>query len=140
MSNANQDNLWQELTNQGHIDSTLDRGLSVKLIMDSWTLKKGYPVVHIERILAQDQQVQQPLGSNATVLYETTLRIKQKWFLLNPLSKMLTPGSVGLYNSYKWYVPFTFTTKSKLNFDFETKPFWLKPNDAQCKYKIFIFF
>ena len=74
MSNANQDNLWQELTNQGHIDSTLDRGLSVKLIMDSWTLKKGYPVVHIERILAQDQQLQQHLASNATVLYDTTLK------------------------------------------------------------------
>jgi aminopeptidase N len=41
MSNANQDNLWQELTNQGHIDNTLDRNLDVKNIMDSWTLKKG---------------------------------------------------------------------------------------------------
>lgn len=41
MSNANQDNLWQELTNQGHIDNTLDRNLDIKQIMDSWTLKKG---------------------------------------------------------------------------------------------------
>jgi hypothetical protein len=66
-------------------------------------------------------------------LYDTKLVIKQKWFLLNPLSKLLLKSSSSIYETYKWYVPFTFTTKSKLNFDFETKPYWLKPNEFQCK-------
>ena len=49
MNNANQDNLWHELTLQGHTDKTLDSNLNIKTIMDSWTLKMGYPVVNIEK-------------------------------------------------------------------------------------------
>jgi len=41
---ANQDSLWKELTNQGHADNTLQANLTIKEIMDTWTLKKGYPV------------------------------------------------------------------------------------------------
>jgi len=41
MVNAAQDNLWSELTNQGHLDLVLDKSLSIKSIMDTWTLKKG---------------------------------------------------------------------------------------------------
>ncbi len=32
------------------------------------------------------------------------------------------------YDTYKWYVPFTYTTKTELNFSFETKPVWLTPS------------
>ena len=41
MENAAQDNLWSELTNQGHLDLALDKSLDIKSIMDTWTLKKG---------------------------------------------------------------------------------------------------
>jgi hypothetical protein len=41
MDNAAQDNLWTELTNQGHLDRVIDRSLNIKTIMDTWTLKKG---------------------------------------------------------------------------------------------------
>lgn len=117
MSNANQDNLWHELTIQGHRDNKLDYSLDIKTIMDSWTLKKGYPVVHVNR----------------TFSYDTSkLVVKQKWFLVNPLSKAYNQKA--LYDSYKWYVPFTFTTKARLNFEFESRPYWLKPNDTECKY------
>ena len=37
------------MTKQAYIDKTLSEKLSVKLIMDTWTLKKGYPVVMIDR-------------------------------------------------------------------------------------------
>ena len=46
-SNAIQDNLWEELTKQAHKDKTLDEELNIKNIMDTWTLQKGYPVVHL---------------------------------------------------------------------------------------------
>ena len=143
---------------QAHIDNTLERNMDVKKIMDSWTLKKGlkfwiklsfalinynllisfiknkkgYPVVQIviNRVITSFNSSQKLF--NITNFYDTTLNIKQKWFLLNPLSKPLLPSFSSLYNSYKWYIPLTFTTKSKLNFDFENRPYWLKPNDLEC--------
>lgn len=109
MSNANQDNLWEELTLQGHFDETLDQNLTIKEIMDSWTLKKGYPVVHVDRVVNRN---------NNTL----TLRLHQTWFLLDPLNSMRDS-----IHDYKWYIPFTFTTKSSLNFAFESRPHWLRP-------------
>lgn len=44
-----QDDLWQYLTVAAHKDGTLPEDLSVKVIMDTWTLQKGYPVVHVTR-------------------------------------------------------------------------------------------
>ena len=84
--------------------------------MDSWTLKKGYPVLHINR--------EQTNSS-------TKLNITQQWFLLNPASNIYKQKDV--YDSYQWCIPVTYTSKSKLNFDFESKPFWLKPNDTERK-------
>ena len=120
MSNANQDNLWNQLTLQAHRDKKLDSNLDVKTIMDSWTLKKGYPVITIKRLDFE----------NSSTATSTLLVIKQNWFLLNPLSKILK--QTNLYNNYKWYVPFTFTRKSELNFAFESKPYWLMPNQTEC--------
>ena len=114
-SNAAQDDLWHEFTQQGHKDKTLDASLDVKTIMDTWTLKKGYPLVTV-----------------TTRRQDNSLRVKQEWFLLNRLSrnKKLEDESK-LYANYKWYVPFTFTTKTQGMFSFESKPYWLKPNDTE---------
>ena len=46
---ANQDDLWKHLTDQSHKDSTLAKNMSVKLIMDTWTLQKGFPLVTFTR-------------------------------------------------------------------------------------------
>ena len=89
--------------------------------MDSWTLKKGYPVISIKRLDFEN-------SSEATA---TVLVIKQNWFLLNPLAKSYKQKSV--FDSYRWYVPFTFTRKSELNFEFESKPYWLMPNQTESK-------
>lgn len=120
MSNAAQDNLWSELTNQGHLDSNLDKSLSVKSIMDTWTLQKGYPVVTVERANSNRNRI--------------TYKLTQKWFLLNPLSKM---AHSKVYSTQKWYIPFTYTSKSILRFDFEAMPFWLLPtqNESISKYR-----
>ena len=134
MGNAAQDMLWSELTNQGHLDLVLDKSLSIKSIMDTWTLKKGiifdsfttqifvfsfqiflikgYPVINVKN-----------LGNGSYAL-------SQKWFLLNPLSKLLNTPQ---YKSYKWFVPFTFTTKHSLKFEFESRPIWLIPSEEKSK-------
>ena len=46
---AEQDDLWRHLTAQAHEDSTLSKEVTVKEIMDTWTLQMGYPVVNVER-------------------------------------------------------------------------------------------
>ena len=47
-TNADQDDLWGFLTAAGQEDGTLTE-LSVKEIMDTWTVQMGYPVVDIVR-------------------------------------------------------------------------------------------
>ena len=46
---ATQDDLWQFLTTQAHADGTLDASVTVKEIMDTWTLQMGYPVVTVTK-------------------------------------------------------------------------------------------
>jgi aminopeptidase N len=111
MGNANQDNLWEQLTFQGHYDRTLDQDLTIKQIMDSWTLKKGYPVVSIQRLVNYNNN-------------SLTLKLAQKWFLLNPLNKLQNTLA---YSESRWYVPFTFTSMSNPRFEFESKTYWMKP-------------
>ena len=45
--NAVQDELWESLTEVAHKQKTLDPSITVKEIMDSWTLQMGYPVVNV---------------------------------------------------------------------------------------------
>lgn len=111
--NANQDNLWTELTRHGVLDKRLDSNITIKNIMDTWTLQKGYPVVYVNRTDKNE------------------LVVTQSWFLLNPMNKRHMDTEE--YESYKWYIPFTFTTAKELNFNFETKPIWMKPNQSECK-------
>ena len=46
---AEQDDLWQYLTEQANRDNTLPKDVMVKKIMDTWTLQMGFPVVNVER-------------------------------------------------------------------------------------------
>ena len=48
-SNADQDDLWAFLTAAGEEDGALTDELTVKEIMDTWTVQMGYPVVDIVR-------------------------------------------------------------------------------------------
>lgn len=108
-SNAEQNDLWEALTEQAIEDGNLDDGLTAKIIMDTWTLRKGYPVVSVERNYSNNEIV-----------------LTQKWFLLNPENHVQNTSE---YKEYRWYVPFTYTTDQELNFNFENKPQWLKPDE-----------
>jgi aminopeptidase N len=48
-SSARQDDLWDQLTLQAHQDDSLPPRMTVKEIMDTWTLQTGYPVVTVTR-------------------------------------------------------------------------------------------
>ena len=43
------DDLWQALTETDQSKSRLEFGLSLKEVMDTWTLQMGYPVVTVKR-------------------------------------------------------------------------------------------
>ncbi|XP_044260023.1 aminopeptidase N [Tribolium madens] len=47
--NAEQDDLWHSLTLQSHEDKVLDQNVTIKEIMDTWTLQTGFPLVTAHR-------------------------------------------------------------------------------------------
>ena len=47
---AEQDDLWHYLTEQAHRDKTLPEDLTVKIIMDTWTLQMGFPGIYVFKI------------------------------------------------------------------------------------------
>jgi hypothetical protein len=46
---AHQDDLFEYLTTQAHADGTLPREMTVKQIMDDWTLHPGFPLVRVSK-------------------------------------------------------------------------------------------
>ena len=48
-SNARQDDLWRHLTAVGVEDGSLVGDMTVKAIMDTWTLQMGYPLLTVTR-------------------------------------------------------------------------------------------
>ncbi|XP_017023784.1 aminopeptidase N-like [Drosophila kikkawai] len=101
-SNAEQDNLWETLTQAAHESGALPRNFSVKTIMDTWTLQTGYPVVNVIRNYAE---------GNAELTQERYLRNSEV-----PRSK---------YKSC-WWVPLSYTTQSELDFNNMSPRDWLE--------------
>lgn len=52
-SNAEQDDLWESLTQEAHKNKVLPKQLTVKTIMDTWTLQTGYPIITVTRNYAK---------------------------------------------------------------------------------------
>ncbi|XP_027211538.2 aminopeptidase N [Penaeus vannamei] len=104
--NAVQDDLWNCLTMAAHEDGILPQDVTVKMIMDTWTLQKGYPVIQV---------IRSPNGSSATLTQE----------------RFLLEGSANSSSStdYKWWVPLTFTTQSEANFSQTQASLWMKDSE-----------
>nr|XP_027218923.1 aminopeptidase N-like [Penaeus vannamei] len=107
-STAEQDDLWEYLTAVAHQDGTLPRGLTVKMIMDTWTLQMGYPVVKVTR---------GPDGTSAVVSQERFLLVRSE--------------NSSDTHDYKWWVPLTYTTQSEANFNQTQAMVWMKDSEAQ---------
>lgn len=94
---AVQDDLWEHLTTVQNKENRID----VKVVMDSWTLQTGYPVVEVIRDYS--------LG---------TAEVKQHRFLLE------REDGENDASNYQWEIPFTFT--DALNPDWTpTTKLWL---------------
>lgn len=96
--NAEQDDLWKFLTEAAHEDGSLPSELTVKLIMDTWTLQEGYPVVSVSR-------------------EGTTATLTQEWFQLS--------GRSNASKVLAWWVPVTYTSQSNPDFQYNRTPLWM---------------
>ncbi|ROT69076.1 Aminopeptidase N [Penaeus vannamei] len=101
-----QDDLWKHLTLAAHEDGILPQEVTVKMIMDTWTLQMGYPVVKVTR---------SPDGTSATLTQE----------------RFLLEGSANSSSTtdYKWWVPLTFTTQNEANFSQTQASLWMKDSE-----------
>merc|ERR1712038_235814 len=52
---AEQDDLWEYFTAQAHKDGTIPPDVTIKTIMDTWTLQMGFPVVNVTRFYDKNQ-------------------------------------------------------------------------------------
>lgn len=99
-SNADQDDFWSALTAQAHEDKTLDTDLTMKQIMDSWSLQTGYPVINVTRNCEEGKAT-----------------ITQTRFIKDVTLKGKSDDC--------WWVPLTYTTESEQNFKNTVPKMWL---------------
>lgn len=99
--NAEQDDLWESLTRVAHENGALPRDLTVKTIMDTWTVQTGYPVVNVRRN------------------YEAgTVDMEQRRYLRNASATTTTANQC-------WWIPVTFTSRSEKDFRTTSPKQWL---------------
>ena len=105
---AEQDDLWQHLTAQGHKDNNLPLDMDIKTIMDTWTLQMGYPVVTVTR--------------NYT---NKSAKVTQERFLIRKPKKNKTDAKI-----YSWWIPLTFT-EAKDSFENTYSKHWMKEGEEE---------
>ncbi|XP_039289965.1 aminopeptidase N isoform X2 [Nilaparvata lugens] len=102
---ATQDDLWQALTDEAHRTGKLPQDVTVKQIMDTWTLQTGFPLVTVTRN------------------YEDgSAEISQKRFIVSNHSQN-TDRSL-------WWIPLTFTTSRELEFENTTPSHWMRKEQS----------
>lgn len=126
-NNAEQDDLWKSLTMQAHEDNALPDNLTVKMIMDTWTLQTGYPVINVKRNYEDGSveitQVIQLLIIIIMTLHNDVAVYVQERYYRNTKQKP---------TSQCWWVPLSYTTEDENDFN-NTKPkLWLScPKESQ---------
>lgn len=104
-ANAEQDNLWQSLTEEAHKHEALDERFSIKEIMDTWTLQTGYPIIHVKRDYT---------NNSAT--------ITQQRYLRDPSAPRKFNNTLGPC----WWVPLSYTIEEELDFNTTEPKTWLE--------------
>lgn len=97
-ANAETNDLWNVLNDEAHVQNVLDSKMTVKGIMDTWTLQAGYPIISVVR----DYK-------------DNFANVSQQRFY-----RRFVVGNEKIENSC-WFVPLTYTTAIDINFK-DTKP------------------
>ncbi|XP_047472757.1 aminopeptidase N-like isoform X1 [Penaeus chinensis] len=107
-TNAEQDDLWEHLTAAAHQDGTLPRNVTVKTIMDTWTLQKGFPVIQVTRSFE---------GTSATISQGHILQLSSE------------ERNISNTHDSKWWVPLTYTCRNRTNFNRTQAMVWMKASE-----------
>jgi aminopeptidase N len=107
LQGAEQDNLFESLTEAGK--SVLPPGVTVKDIMDPWTLKSGYPIVRV------------------TAAGSRRIYISQEKFRLNQSD----PQPLEL-----WNIPLVVVTADNPDFSKRTPDLWMKSNELLVNFPV----
>ncbi|XP_046404994.1 aminopeptidase N-like [Ischnura elegans] len=108
--NAVQDDLWASLTTQAHQDGSLPADMTVKEVMDTWTLQTGFPVVNVARNYED--------GSAS---------LSQERFVITADNKADKTKAVP-----KWWIPVTYTTQDNPNFENTLPALWMRPDEGKA--------
>nr|CAI5820674.1 unnamed protein product [Callosobruchus analis] len=107
-SNAEQDDLWECLTEEAHNNKVLPGNLTVKTIMDTWTLQTGYPVITLTR----DYE-------------KKSAAISQMRFLKDIIHFRDNADPC-------WWIPLTYSTRTNPSFNRSTSEHWMScPSSSQ---------
>ncbi|CAL7935732.1 unnamed protein product [Xylocopa violacea] len=101
---ADQNDLWDALTKQAHKDNVLDSGVTIKEIMDTWTLQTGFPVVTVTR----------NYNNGAVTLTQERFMLCNGTMKTRSISEPL------------WWIPITYTTESRLDFNKTQPSEWMR--------------
>lgn len=107
--NARQNDLWHSLTDSGHKHEVIPKETTVQKIMDTWTLRTGYPIIRIER------------DYNAS-----TVTITQRRYL--SLNSKTEPDTEAC-----WWIPLSYTTCEEVDFNTTVPKEWIGCTDAGAK-------
>lgn len=90
------------MTEEAHKQGSLPKSITVKQIMDSWTLQTGFPIVTVNRD------------------YENrTAEVSQKRYLADTMQSRLE-------TDHCWWVPLSHTSSEKLDFNNTQAESWLR--------------
>lgn len=99
--NAQQDNLWECLTDEARKHNALPEAITVKQIMDAWTLQTGYPMINVVRDYKRG-----------------TADVTQVRYLADIVRSRADLDTC-------WWVPLSYTTAHELNFNDTHPKEWL---------------
>ncbi|XP_050080101.1 aminopeptidase N-like [Anopheles maculipalpis] len=105
--NAEQDNLWEALTEEAHANGVLPDFIDVKKVMDSWTLQTGYPIITVTR----------NYDANSAEITQTRFVSSEV-----PAEQNVT--------DYCWWIPLTYTTAKELDFNDTLPKGWMECHNA----------
>lgn len=145
-SNAVHDDLWNVMTEFGHEHQTLPKDLTVKTIMDSWTLNAGYPILMVKQIdnitihITQQHYLLPTVNKNDTQTWhipisciirgnETTApRMINTWLPNSThleLTNVTKPGEWFYFNTHRtgyYRVNYDYESWKKLKLNYENLP------------------
>jgi aminopeptidase N len=117
-SNAIQDDLWQALEEQAGIDNVI-LPTTVKAIMDSWTLKKNYPLITVTRDYNSDSAFITQVINTQDEVHEDMLKDSKNdidciQFILCYQERFLVRKSEDTSDTtlYQWWIPLTFSSST----------------------------